>query len=97
MSFAGTLGRANKFFKRYALTQSDDLDREAFLQLSMACGNMARVLDEEDKAAGPRAHRRAYESSDDSEDSDSTMSETSSSSDSDGDSEGVQSPKDDDE
>ena len=44
MSLAGTLGRASKFFALYAFTQSDALDQTAFLQLSMSCKKMARVL-----------------------------------------------------
>lgn len=92
MPLAGTVGRASKFFALYAFTQSDALDQLAFLQLSMACRKMARLLN--DEAARRRARLRAHESSDDSEDSDSSMSESSGS---DGDSDGAQSPKDDDE
>ena len=95
MPLAGTVGRASKFFALYAFAQSDALDQVAFLQLSMACRKMARLLN--DEAARRRARLRAQESSDDSEDSDSSMSEISSSSSCDGDSDGAQSPQDNDE
>lgn len=98
MSLAGTLGRASKLLALHALIQAEGLDKLGFLQLSIACRKMARVLDDEDRVPRRRARLRACDSSDDSDSDDlgSCLSGTSSS-DSDGDSEAAQSPRDDNE